>query len=70
MGWFSLWNGYCWLCSSRVGRGTAFGLVCELNTAACVVVEWERERGWFSFWIVYCWLCSVRLGEGQGVFYL
>jgi hypothetical protein len=31
------------MCSGRVGRGTGVGLVCGLDIAECVVVEWEEE---------------------------
>jgi hypothetical protein len=36
---------YCWLCSGRGGRGTGFGLVCGMDTAVCVLVEWEELQG-------------------------
>jgi hypothetical protein len=39
--------GYFWLCNCRVGIET--GVVCGLNNALCVVVEWEMFRVWLIF---------------------
>jgi hypothetical protein len=43
--WFSLWICYCLLCSGRMERRTGVGLICGLDIAGCVVVEWENRQG-------------------------
>jgi hypothetical protein len=54
------------LCSGRVGKVTEVSLICGLNTAFCVVVNWEERQSVVNFWIGYCWICSGSVEERQG----
>jgi hypothetical protein len=37
------------MCIGRMGGGTVFGLICGLETALCVVVEWEELQSLVYF---------------------
>jgi hypothetical protein len=49
-----------------VGCLTGFGLICELDIAGSVVLEWQEKQGFVLF--VHCIFlaCSVRAGIVQG----
>jgi hypothetical protein len=42
------------VCNCRVGKGTVVGLVCGLDIARCVMLEWEEFQclASFGYWIM------------------
>jgi hypothetical protein len=47
-------------------EGTVFGLDCGMDTAVCVVVEWEEEMWLVILWNRYSWLCIGKVERGTG----
>jgi hypothetical protein len=56
------------MCICRVRKGRGVGLVCGLDIAGSVVVEWEKYIGWFSLGIGYCLLCSGIVRRGTVIY--
>jgi hypothetical protein len=48
-----------------VGRVTGVGLVCELDNAGCVVVDFKSDRGLIIFGMDIAGCVIVELEKGQ-----